>query len=180
MNEMAKASKQIIDEILVIDCQAGRVQALEALVSRWNKPLWRHACRLVGDGDIAWDITQQSWLAIIKGIKRLREPAHFRAWAYRITTSKAMDWIRRNQRRQNTDREACRRHRSGTAEDSAVRELLEKLDVKKKVVLSLYYFEQLSVTEISIALKIPKGTVRSRLHNARKELKDLWRKYIDE
>jgi len=177
---MAKASEQIIDEILVIDCQAGRAQALEALVSRWNKPFWRHARRLVGNGDIAWDITQQSWLAIIKGIKRLREPAHFRAWAYRIVTSKAMDWIRKSQRRRNTDREAFHHHQSVAIEDSGVRELLEKLDLKKKIVLSLYYFEQLSVTEIGIALKIPKGTVRSRLHNARKELKDLWRTYIDE
>ena len=54
------------------------------------------------------------------------------------------------------------------------------VDVKKKVVLSLYYFEQLSVPEIGVALKIPKGTVKSRLHNARKELKTLWQKYYEQ
>jgi RNA polymerase sigma-70 factor (ECF subfamily) len=64
--------------------------------------------------------------------------------------------------------------------DIDVRELLEKLDIKKRVVLSLYYFEQLSVAEISTALKIPKGTVRSRLHNAREELKHLWKEHVDE
>ncbi|MHC4519709.1 MAG: RNA polymerase sigma factor [Planctomycetota bacterium] len=177
---MAKASEQIIDEILVLDSQAGRTKAMEALVSRWHRRLWQHACRLVGDSDAAWDVTQQSWLTIIKGLRNLREPAHFKAWAYRITTSKAVDWIRKDQRQKHVRIEALRSQPSEAARDAGVKELLEKLDVKKKVVLSLYYFEQLNVTEISTALKISKGTVRSRLHRAREELKDLWQKYVEE
>ena len=47
---------------------------------------------------------------------------------------------------------------------------MEKLDIRKRAVLNLYYTEQLSVPEISAALNIPKGTVKSRLHRARKEL----------
>jgi len=68
-------------------------------------------------------------------------------------------------------------HQHKEKKDSGLKELLEKLDMKKRVVLSLYYFEQLSIPEISVALKIPKGTVKSRLHNARKELKELWQKH---
>jgi RNA polymerase sigma-70 factor (ECF subfamily) len=93
---MRRTSEQIIDEILVIDCQAGSARALDALVSRWHRRLWQHAYRLVGDTDAAWDVTQQSWLAIIKGLRKLREPSYFKAWAYRITTSKAVDWIRKD------------------------------------------------------------------------------------
>ncbi len=177
---MVKASEQIIDEILVLDCQAGRAQAMEILVSRWHRRLWQHAYRLVGDTDAAWDITQQSWLTIIKGLRKLREPAHFKAWAYRITTSKAVDWIRKDRRRNHVTTEAAQDRQRRPAADGDVKELLEKLDVKKKAVLSLYYFEQLTVTEISIVLKVPKGTVRSRLHSAREELRHLWREYIDE
>ncbi|UCD50211.1 MAG: RNA polymerase sigma factor [Phycisphaerales bacterium] len=177
---MAKASEQIIDEILVIDAQAGRAQALEALVARWHKRLWQHAFRLVGDSEAAWDVTQQSWLAIIKGLRKLREPAQFKAWAYQITTRKAVDWIRKDQRRKRAAREAVQRRKCELAADAEVRELLEKLDVKKKVVLSLYYFEQLNVSEISMALKIPKGTVRSRLHQAREALRALWQQCIEE
>ena len=55
-----------------------------------------------------------------------------------------------------------------------------KLDyIEKKIVLTLYYFEQLNISEISVALRIPKGTVKSRLHKARKELKKLYLKYIE-
>lgn len=60
-----------------------------------------------------------------------------------------------------------------------VKEFLQKLDVRKRVVLSLYYFEELSVPEISVALNIPNGTVKSRLHVARRELKKLWEKHLD-
>ena len=54
-----------------------------------------------------------------------------------------------------------------------------KLEFRKKVVLSLYYFEQLSVSEISVALRIPKGTVKTRLAGARKELKELWQQNFE-
>ena len=57
--------------------------------------------------------------------------------------------------------------------------MVQKLDFRKKVVMSIYYFEQLSISEISIALKIPKGTVKSRLASARKELKELYQKHIE-
>ncbi|MFC1764526.1 RNA polymerase sigma factor [Planctomycetota bacterium] len=177
---MAKASEQIIDEILVIDCQAGRAQAMEALVSRWQKRLWQHAYRLVGDVDAAWDVTQQSWLAIIKGIRKLHDPAHFKAWAYRITTNKAVDWIKRDRRTKQIDMEAKQDPTSRVAHDLDARELLAQLDLKKRVVLNLYYFEQLNISEISHALRIPPGTVKSRLHNAKKELKQIWEKTIDE
>ena len=163
-----------------MDCQAGRTKALEILVSRWQKRLWQHAYRLVGDSEAAWDVTQQSWLTIIQGLRRLREPAHFRAWAYRITSRKAVDWIRKNQRQKRLGIEAIQELQPKTTEDSGVKELLDKLDLKKKVVISLYYFEQLTITDISIALEIPKGTVRSRLHSARQELKALWQEHFDE
>ncbi|MHC4351815.1 MAG: sigma factor-like helix-turn-helix DNA-binding protein [Planctomycetota bacterium] len=45
--------------------------------------------------------------------------------------------------------------------------------------LSLYYFEQLSVPEIGSALRIPSGTVKSRLYNARNELRELWQKHCE-
>ena len=66
--------ESVMDEILVLECQSGSVQALEALVSRWQKRLWRHAYCLTGDAEGAWDVTQESWLGIIRGIGRLGDP----------------------------------------------------------------------------------------------------------
>jgi len=173
-----RSIEQLVDEILVMDCQGGSVKALEMLVSRWQKRLWQYAYNLTGDADASWDITQESWMSIIKGIRKLNDPARFRAWAYRITTNKSIDWIRKSKKVKRVGLEEIQEQQSSQKKDSGIRELLEKLDIGKKVILSLYYFEQLTVPEISTALKIPKGTVKSRLHNARKELKELYQKHF--
>ena len=162
-----------------MDCQSGRVKALEILVSRWQERLWRYAHRLTGDSEAAWDITQESWLGIIRGISRLNDPARFRSWAYRIVTNKASDWLKKNNAVKKTDIGELDDHPQKERKDTGLRELLEKLDIKKRVALSLYYFEQLSVPEIAAALRVPNGTVKSRLHNARNDLKELWQKHCE-
>ena len=149
------------------------------LVSRWQERLWRYALRLVGDTEAAWDITQESWLGIIRGIRRLNDPARFRPWAYSIVTNKSRDWLRKAKAAKKTDIGELDDRPRQENKDTGLGELLEKLDMKKRVVLSLYYFEQLSVPEIGSALRIPSGTVKSRLYNARTELKDLWQKHSE-
>ena len=174
---MDRSVEQIADEILVMDCQSGRVKALEILVSRWQKRLWQYAYGLIGDSEAAWDVTQESWLGIIRGIRRLNDPARFRPWAYRIVTNKASDWIKRNKALKKADVGDLDDRPHKERKDTGLAELLEKLDIKKRAVLSLYYFEQLSVPEIGAALRVPNGTVKSRLYNARNELKELWQKH---
>ncbi len=162
-----------------MDCQSGSVKALDMLVLRWQKRLWCYAYNLTGNSEAAWDITQDSWLGIIKGLRKLQDPANFKAWAYRITTNKSIDWMKKSKSVKQISIEEIEEQQSSQKKDTGVKELLEKLDMRKKVVLSLYYFEQLSVPEISVALKIPKGTVKSRLHSARKELKELWQQHFE-
>ena len=177
IDRVDKPVEQLVDEILVMDCQSGSVKALEKLVSRWQKRFWGYAYRLTGNSEAAWDITQESWLGIIKGLRRLNDPARFRSWAYRIITNKASNWIRRNKSSKHIRIEEIHDQHVQEQKDTGLRELMAKLDMRKQAVLSLYHFEQLSVREISLALKIPEGTVKSRLHTARKELKELWQQY---
>lgn len=179
IDRMDRSVEQLIDEILVMDCQHGRVKAFESLVSRWHMRLYRYAYNLTGDSEAARDITQDTWLGIIKSLRKLNDPANFKAWAYRIATNKSIDWKRKNEAVKQINIKELEDHQHKEKKDRGIKELLEKLDVRKKVVLSLYYFEQLSLPEISVALNIPKGTVKSRLHKARKELKELWQQHIE-
>jgi RNA polymerase sigma-70 factor (ECF subfamily) len=176
---MDRSVDQLVDEILVMDCQSGRVKAMEMLVSRWQKRLWQYAYRLTGNAEGAWDVTQESWIGIIKGLRKLHDPASFKAWAYRITTNKSMDWIRKNKADKQVSIDEIQDHQQKEKKDTGLKELLLKLDVRKRAVISLYYFEQLTIPEVSAALKIPKGTVKSRLTIARKELKELYQKYFE-
>lgn len=173
---MDRSVEQLVDEILVMDCQSGSAKAMEMLVSRWQKRLWRYAFNLTGNTEAAWDITQDSWLGIIKGLRKLHDPARFRSWAYRIVTNKVNDWIRKNKAVKQVGLDEIQGHQHKDKKDTGVKELLERLEMKSKTVLTLYYYEQLNVSEISVALKIPKGTVKSRLHIARNELRKLYQK----
>lgn len=166
------------DQLLVLEAQDGDVRAMESLVRRWQKRLWQHALRLTDDPEAAWDVTQQTWLGIIKGLRRLNDPARFRAWAYRITTNQAMDWLKKNRSSTKSMADHPEPVSPETA-DLGLLELLPKLDLKKRLVLSLFYLEQLTIPEISAALGIPTGTVKSRLHKARQELKELWQHDMD-
>jgi RNA polymerase sigma-70 factor, ECF subfamily len=173
---MNKVITEIEDQLLVMDAQDGSAAAMEKLVRRWQERLWKYAFRLTADSQAAWDVTQQSWLGIIKGLKKLHDPANFKPWAYRITTNKAWNWIKQNRKEKYISLDDIRDIEQKGQKDTGITELIKRLEIKKQAVLNLYYFEQLTVSEISTALKIPKGTVKSRLANARKELKILWQK----
>jgi len=176
---MTGPSEQIVDEILVMDCQSGRSAALDLLVTRWQQRLWRYACRLTGDSEAAWEVTQESWLGIVRGIRRLNDPARFRPWAYRIVTHKANDWITRKIRRGASalaepvePHTAGNRQASETSADLQV--ILGRLGARSRTVLTLYYLEELDLAEMARILRVPQGTVKSRLHTARAEFKQQW------
>jgi len=159
-----------------MDAQDGDAAAMETLVKRWQKRLWQHALRLTSDEQAAWDVTQSAWYDIIRQLRRLNDPASFRAWAYKITTCKSIDWIKAKTKRrmQPLAAETIEQQAAKQRIDTGIDELLEKLDVAKRAVLCLYYYENLSVAEIGETLKIPAGTVKSRLYTARNALKELW------
>ena len=170
---------KIENQLLVMAAQDGNAEAMEQLVRQWYKKLWQYIFRLTSDSHAAWDITQQCWLEIIKGLKRLNDPACFKAWAYRIATNKSMDWLKSKTKERHINLDSVEIDRHQKNDDLRVKELVQRLKNDSRAILNLYYFEQLSITEISIALNIPQGTVKSRLFKARQELKQLWEKYFD-
>ncbi len=171
---MNKEITDIEDQLLVMDAQDGSSEAMEKLVRRWQERLWKYAYRLTCDNQAAWDVTQQSWIGIIKGLRKLNDPANFKPWAYRITTNKAANWIKIKSKERKLSFDDIDEREQKANKEIGIKELLNKLDIKKRVVLEMYYFEELSVSQISTALRIPKGTVKSRLANARNELKIIW------
>jgi RNA polymerase sigma-70 factor (ECF subfamily) len=162
------------DQLLVVEAQHGSVRAMEKLVQRWQRRFWCHACQLTRDPDSAWDVTQQSWLAIIKGLKKIQDPARFRAWAFRIVTNKAIDLLKSRR----IDGQVLGTEPAGNEAPHEARhelgELLQRLTPEQRAVLTLYYFEELSIAEVSMILGVPPGTVKSRLYHARGKLKALW------
>jgi RNA polymerase sigma-70 factor (ECF subfamily) len=176
---MQNPVEQIADEILVMDAQSGRHEAFDMLISRWQKRLWEHAYSLTRRPEAAWDITQESWLNIVRGLGRLQDPAKFRSWAYRIVSNKAHDWIGRNGRGTSPEDEpedlpAAPTEQEQRETTSDVHDILRRLPGRSQVVLKLYYLEGFGLAEISQILGTPEGTVKSRLYAARIEFRKYW------
>jgi RNA polymerase sigma-70 factor (ECF subfamily) len=172
---------RILDDLLVQRACAGRREAFEALAARWQERLWRHAFRLTGREDVAWDVLQESWMAIWRGLGRLREPGAFRRWAFTIVTRAAAE------RRRSAPLEEGRRA-TEAAELAApaaevddpradaiahLRAALGLLPRERRVLLSLFHLEGFEIWELALILGVPQGTVKSRLHHARRQLKDV-------
>jgi RNA polymerase sigma factor (sigma-70 family) len=175
---MHPSVEQIADQVLVLDAQRGRREAFEALVWRWQKRLWWHAYDMTGHAEAAWDITQEGWVSIVRGLPGLKDPAKFGPWAYRIVSHKASDWISR-QSKESSQMEPddpgevpAQPDRHEMVDD--VHSVIRRLPALWRVVLSLRYLEGFGVAEIAQVLEAPEGTVKSRLHAARAEFRRLW------
>jgi RNA polymerase sigma factor (sigma-70 family) len=172
---MPVKSESIYDQWLVIRSQDGDVEALSRLVTRWQERLLKHSTRLLGHAEDAHDVVQEVWIAAARSIRKLEDPAHFRAWIYRIATHKCADRIRKSQR----DRKMVearkviveqRQHSTASDEVSLVREALKEMPNEQQVLLRLHYIEELGTAELGIVFDIPQGTVKSRLFHARRVL----------
>ena len=173
-----RQNERINDELLVLHSQGGAAEAFELLLTRWQERLWRFAYRLTDDEQAAWDVLQETSLAISRKIRSLQDPSAFPAWAYQIAGNKSRDWIRRRQRGRRADEAYAQRqqesekHREALERSYAsLREALDDMSGDDRAILSLRYEEEFNTDEISEILKIPPGTVKSRLHYARGRLR---------
>ncbi len=131
-----KKQDRLNDELLVLRCQTGDAEAFELLVARWQQRLWRHAWRLTGNESAAWDVLQETWIGISRGIHRLADAAACPAWAYQIVSNKCRDSLRREKRQREaaeTYSDRMQREEQGTARDeeqhSNLREAMERLSL---------------------------------------------------
>lgn len=159
------------DQLLVVRCQLGERAAFDALVRRWAGPLHRYAKRLADDADLARDLTQEVWLRAIQGLGRLRDAAQFRAWLFGIAHRVAMDRLRSRYAMPLESTDTLDTLAVETeSDDEDIAHLvggLSLLPLAEREVLTLFYLEELPLTEIASVLAIPPGTVKSRLFRAR-------------
>ena len=172
MSTLGRRPSEAIDEYLVVECQLGNSDAFNALVRRWQGQFVLRAQTFTRDREAALEVAQESWLGIIRGLRRLRDPGQFRSWAMRIVANKSRDWIRRERARRGVAEEARLVEPQETARSvGQVRDGLAALEPSQRALLSSHYFENHSLAEIASELGIPIGTVKSRLSTARNQLR---------
>ncbi len=181
---MQKSRAQIYDELLVIKCRQGNKDAFDELVGRWQKRLWHYALKVTGSESAAWDIVQETWYGIIKGIRKLEDVSVFPRWAFRIANNKCTDWLRGQRRQQQLNKELTKRTKNESdkkqnsdEKTESLRTAIEKLSPDRRALLTLRYHEGFDINHIAEITGLPQGTVKSRLHRTLDQLRQIVERY---
>jgi RNA polymerase sigma-70 factor (ECF subfamily) len=167
------------DAALIAGCKVGERAAFSSLMLRHRGRILNLTYQLLGDHDKAEDAAQETFAQAFRFIGTFREQAQFSTWLYRIAVNCCMARKRRDAELQEVQEfheprdagaDAATRAETKIAVDAALAKLPESL----RLVLVLRDMQELSYEEISCVLGIPLGTVRSRLHEARRQFRILW------
>jgi RNA polymerase sigma-70 factor (ECF subfamily) len=165
------------DEQLMLAFSKGSSYAFDELFSRYKQPIYGFFRRRVAESTLAEELTQETFVALLRAASRYEPRALFRTYLYAIGFK-----ILRAHRRKAAFRATFFGQRDSTPDLSKrdatesglwVRRAVEKLEAMDREILLLREFEQLSYAEIAGLLQLPLNTVRSRLFRARTALRDL-------
>lgn len=167
------------DEWLALRCQTNEPDAFSDLVSVMELPLLYYATKISGSKDRALDILQETWIRALRGIRKLKDPGSLRPWLYRIVHGIAVDHIRQSAARERSEitgielPEIAQDTSFDSDDEAEVHRALDELEPRHREVLVLYFLEEFSISEIAAVIGVPEGTVKSRLHYAKKAMREV-------
>ncbi len=177
------------DREVVRRVQAGDTEAFEALVEKYKRKAFRLAYQVLRDQEEALDVAQEAFIKAFRALPRFKGDSAFYTWLFRITMNLALDRKRQRATRvrsmgtEDVPPEEWERTAVSLAPDpedvaagaeqrARIRVALDSLSENHRAIIILSDIEGLQYREIAEVLGIPMGTVMSRLHHARKRLRE--------
>ena len=152
----------------------GQRHAFEQLVETRLDRTFRTACAILGNEADARDATQEAFIAAWIKLPRLRDSVKFDAWLNRVVLNVCRDALRKRGRAREIDLAATDIGGPDSQGEIADREVFnaafDRLNFADRSILVLHHLHHLSMSEIAAQLGVPTGTVKSRMHTARRAL----------
>ncbi len=171
---MAQDKELIESALLVVRWQRGERGAFEGIVRLWEKSLFYYLRRLAPSEAVAWELLQETWVKVLRSLKSLREPRALPAFLYRTARNAAITHLRRpemmEQESDHFDPEMGGDAVVSFDDAEEVHRALEQLPLLQREVLTLFFLQELTLEEMGTLLGIPVGTVKSRLHYAKRAI----------
>jgi len=174
------------DAELVIRCQKNDPQAFRTLVERYRRRSWKVAYNLVGNMEIARDLSQEAFVRVFRRIATCDPRRGFRQWFDRVVVNLSIDYLRKYRKRKSVPLELVAEPEAASdgPEDHSEREeirervhtVLKALPLKHRVVLAMRDIDGMDCDEIAGILGKSPGTVRWRLNRARQAFKRAWQR----
>lgn len=169
------------DEILAAQLREGSREAFDKLYERYRNMAIHTAYLITGNLADSEDIVQETFVKVWLHIRELKNDSGFKPWMMQILVRTAYR-VGKRSRREIPDDEAVKRMESRTdisSLDKVIRReeaemvfaAVKALPIRLRTAVVLYYYDSLSVKEVAQALGVLEGTVKSRLHTARKRMR---------
>ena len=179
---MAEPTLSPTDRELIHRLQDADLEALGLLFERHRARVYRTALAIVRDPAVAEDILQDCFLKVYLNAKRIDPDRPLVPWLYRVTVNLSYTWLSRRKGKRASFEDAIdnlispvRQAPDRVAEQSETRQNVRRasgdLSLDQRVVVVLYYLNGLGLQDIAEILDLPVGTVKSRLHYARENLR---------
>ncbi len=170
-------------EKIIARARRGDADAFEQLVVAYRDQVFRLALRMCGSEADADEVAQEAFLSAWKALPNFRGESQFSTWLYQLTTHAAIDLMRREKRQiaaaDITEVSAAdpapspQQQAEQSEQREIVRDAILQLAPEQREVVVLRFMEELSYEEIGAVLKLPSGTVKSRLNRAKAQLKEI-------
>jgi len=173
---MTDAADRLYERVLVLRCQARDEDAFEEIVVRYTPRLRYYLRKMLGGVQAVEDVLQEVWLDAFRGITRLIEPGAFPAWIYRLARDRAFRELRRRRlylplEDFHSIDEAGDAGEFSAEDANRIHGALDTLMPEHREVLVLRFIEGMTYEEIAGIVGCHLGTVRSRLHYAKRALR---------
>jgi RNA polymerase sigma-70 factor, ECF subfamily len=156
--------------------------ALERLLDRYERKVFRMAVMMLKDAGRAEEVTQDVFLKLWRALPSYDGRATPSTWLYAIARNTCLSAVRADSyRRTETLDEATEPWASSpVAEGIALRQFLAALPEIQREVITLFYLQERSVKDVAALLDLPEGTVKSHLHRARKAMSEMAEEVFDD
>jgi RNA polymerase sigma-70 factor, ECF subfamily len=191
-------SERDVDWVIVQRVQAGDVAAFDELVIKYRERIYSIIYNLTSNKEDSFDLSQEAFIKAFQSISRFQGKSSFFTWIYRIAVNTSLSFLKKNRHRRFLSYENISEEtgssdvlevlaaKTSTEKPTLIKELqhklneaLQTLSVKHRTVLVLFEIDNLSHQEIADIMNCSVGTVRSRLHYAKKQLQSELQDLLD-
>lgn len=162
---------------IITQIKKGDQQAFEELIEEYKLPIYKTAKAILKDEDDVCDAIQDTCLSIYRNINSVKNEKYFKTWVIRITINKCYDIIAKH--KLNNEKIIKMQSDVSEIQPNFDRNIIAKTDLERamdlleedlKLVTVLYYYNDMSISDISEVINIPKGTVKTKIYRAREKL----------
>lgn len=160
------------DATAIEKCRKGERQAFRYLVERYQAQAVGHAVAILGNREDAQDAVQEAFIDAFQSIKRFDSTRRFYPWFYVLLRNRCFKMAARRKPLESVEETEILAPQPNVSREEtlALESALHDLSAEDRELITLKYLDGLSYEELSERLEIPKGTVMSRLFNARKQM----------